>query len=95
MTEEEPPGLSELDGPPAPGPLDQALAEQGFQGRDVIADRRERAAQLLRGCPESARFGNRAQGVKMLELDAPPIVRNCDILPGKLLLLRTFKLGTL
>jgi hypothetical protein len=95
VAEQESPGLGDLDGPPAPRPLDKPLADQRLELVDVIAYRRQRAVQLLRGRPERAGLGDRAQGAKMLELDARPIIRDAGILRGKCLLLRTFNVGTL
>jgi hypothetical protein len=95
VAKQETPGLGELDGPPAAGALDQALADQCLELVDVVADRGQRAAELLRGRPEGSGLGDRAQRAKMLQLDACPIIRSTDILEVKLLLLRTLMLGTL
>ena len=95
VAEQNAPRLGQLDRAPASRPLDQALPHQRLQGSDVIADSRERAVQLLGRRPEGPGFRDRAEGPQMFELDALPIIRHGDILSGKSMLLRRFKLGTL
>src|SRR5437868_6531514 len=95
VAQEQPPRLGQLVRAPASRPLDQALPHQRLQGSDVIADSRERAVQLLGRRPEGPGFRDRAEGPQMFELDALPIIRHGDILSGKSMLLRRFKVGTL
>jgi hypothetical protein len=95
VAKQETPRLRELDCPPAAGTFDQTLADQRLELVDVVADRGQRAAELLRGRPEGSGLGDRAQRTKMLQLDACPIIRSTDILEVKLLLLRTLMVGTL
>src|SRR5439155_21962711 len=75
--------------------LDEALADEGLERAHVIADRRQRAVQLLRRGPERPRVGDGAKCPQMLDLDALPIVRHSDILRGKQMLLRRFNTGRL
>src|SRR3989441_3739935 len=88
-------GLRQRDGPPAPRPLDQTLSDEHLQGRHVIADRGQRAVQLLRRGPERPGLGDGPERSQMLDLDALPIVRHSDILRVKLMLLRRFTRGRL
>ena len=66
-------GLGQRDGPRAAGTVDQPLADDPLQHRDLLADRRLRVAELARGAAERALLGDRLQGDQVTQLEPEPV----------------------
>ena len=75
MAEQQLTGLGQGDGPWAARPLDQLLADDPLQGRDLLADRRLGVAEPFRGPSERAGRGDRLEGGEVPQLDAEPTIR--------------------
>ena len=72
MAEEELAGFGHRDGTRAAGALDELLADDPLERRDLLAHRRLGVAELERGTSEGARAGDGLERGKMAELDAEP-----------------------
>ena len=70
--------LGERDRPRAAGPLDELLADDPLERRDLLADRRLRVAEPLGRASERALARERLQGGEVPELDAEPSIRFHD-----------------
>ena len=69
-----PASVSETGARPA-GPLDEPLADDPLERRDLLADRRLRVAESFGGAPERALLGDRPQRGEVAQLDAEPTIR--------------------
>ena len=74
VAEQQPAGLGHRDGPRAARALDQLLADDPLERRDLLAHRRLRVAELDRGAPEGAFGLDGIEGGQMAELDSEPVV---------------------
>ena len=72
VAEEQLARLGQRDGPRAARAVDQLLADDPLEHRDLLADRRLRVAELLGGAAERALLGDRLQGDQMAELEPEP-----------------------
>ena len=75
MTKEQSAGLGQRDGAGASGALDELLADDPLEGRDLLADRRLRVAEALGGPSEGALARDRLQGGQVPDLDPKPTIR--------------------
>ena len=71
-------GLGQRDRARAAGPLDEPLADDPLERRDLLADRRLRVAEPLRGAAERALVRERLQRGEVAHLDAEPTIRFHD-----------------
>src|SRR6476661_1142575 len=62
-------------------PLDQAIADQALERRDLLADGGLRVAQPDRGAAEAALLRHRLQGSQVPQFDPEPTIRFHDQLP--------------
>ena len=74
VPEQQPAGLGQRDRPRAAGPLDQLLADDPLERRDLLADRRLRVAELDRGAAERALGLDGVERGQMAQLDSEPVV---------------------
>ena len=72
VAQQQPPRLGQRDGPRAARPLDEPLADDPLERRDLLADRRLRVAEPLGGPAERALVRERLQRGEVAELDAEP-----------------------
>ena len=72
VAEQQLPGLGQRDRAGAARALDQLLADDALEGRDLLADRRLRVAQLDRRTAERALALDGVEGRQMAQLDAEP-----------------------
>ena len=70
--------LGERDCPRASRSLDELLADDPLERRDLLADRRLRVAKSFSGPPERALAGERLQGGEMPQFDAQPPIRRAN-----------------
>ena len=75
MGQEHAPGLGQLRGPRAAGPVDQALADEPLEGRELLAHGRLGVAERLCGAAERAVLGDGLECRQMAQLDAQPVIR--------------------
>ena len=74
MAEQQAAGLGHRDGPRPAGTLDELLADDPLERRDLLADRRLRVAEAARGAAERALLRKRLQRREMAQLDAEPAI---------------------
>ena len=70
VTEEEPAGVGEVDGPRATRAVDEPLADRPLERGDLLADGRLRIAELSGGAAEGARASDGLEGREMAQFDA-------------------------
>ena len=75
MTEEQLAGFGQRDRPRPAGPLDELLADDPLERRDLLADRGLRVAEPLCGPAEGALRRDRLQGREVPQFDAKPTIR--------------------
>ena len=75
VLEQQRPRLGQPDGPAPPGPVDERLADQALQRRDLLADRGLRVPELVRGAPERPGRGDRLERRQIAQLQPQPAVR--------------------
>ena len=68
-------GLGQRDGARAAGPLDERLADDLLERRDLLADGRLRVAEPLGGAAERSLARNRAERGEVAQLDPEPLIR--------------------
>ena len=68
-------GLGHRDRARAAGALDELLADDALEGRDLLADGRLGVAELEGGAAERAGPGDRLERREVPHLDAEPVVR--------------------
>ena len=78
MAEEQRAGLGERDGPRAAGPLDERLADDPLERRDLLADRRLRVSEPVGGASEGSLARDCVERGEMANLDAEPLIRLGD-----------------
>ena len=78
VPEEQLAGLGERDGPRTAGALDERLADDPLERRDLLADGRLRVAEPLRGAAERALARDRVERGEVANLDAEPLIRLSD-----------------
>ena len=74
VAEQKPTRLGQGDRPGPAGPLDQLLADDPLEGRDLLAHRRLGVAELEGGAAEGPGPGHRFERRQMPHLDAEPVV---------------------
>ncbi len=74
VAEQQPAGLGQRDRPRAARALDQLLADDPLERRDLLADRRLGVAELDRGAPERALGLDGVERSQMAQLDPEPVV---------------------
>jgi hypothetical protein len=67
--------LGQRDRPWAAGPVDQPLADDALQRRDLLADRGLRVAELLGRATERAVLRDRLQGDQVTQFESEPVIR--------------------
>ena len=78
MPEQDPTGLGQRHRPRPSGPLDEALADDPLERRDLLADGRLRVAEPAGGAPEGVLRSERLQRRQMAHLDPEPAIRFHD-----------------
>ena len=78
MAEQDPAGLGQLDGARPAWALDEALADDPFERRDLLADGGLGVAELFGRAAEAALGRNRLQGGQMPQFDSEPSIRFHD-----------------
>ena len=78
VTEQDPARLGQRHRARPAGTLDQALADDALEGRDLLADRRLGVAELLGRAAEAALRRNRLEGGQMPQFDSKPSIRFHD-----------------
>ena len=75
VPEQDPAGLGERHRPRPSGPLDEALADDPLERRDLLADGRLGVAELLGGAAEAALARKCLERGQMPQLDSQPSIR--------------------
>ena len=75
VAEQQPARVRQRDGPRPTRALDQPLADDLLELRDLLADRRLRVAELPRGTAERPGARERLQGRQMAQLHPQPTIR--------------------
>ena len=70
--------IGERDGTRAAGPLDERLADDPLERRDLLADGGLRVAEPVGGATERPLARDRVEGREVADLDAEPLIRFCD-----------------
>ena len=70
--------IGERDGPWAAGALDERLADDLLERRDLLADGGLRVAEPVGGATERALARDRVEGREVANLDAQPLIRFGD-----------------
>ena len=74
MPQQQRAGLCERHGAGAAGALDELLADDALERRDLLADRGLRVAEPGGRAAERALRGDRLQGGEVPDLDAEPLI---------------------
>ena len=78
VTEQQHSGLGQRDGARTAGPLDERLADDLLERRDLLADGRLRVAEPIGRATERSLPRDRVEGGEVAHLDSEPLIRLCD-----------------